>query len=132
MQTSTNEREVIMEKAGSASVLSLGRASFSKLAFLGAGVALGIMTSSFAQSYDPEEGTGNVGIAYMVQPDGSTMRVGGKTGKINDAGHAMAMQYGEELPTGSVLYRHNNKLYSMKNKMVDGKMLSDHAKSWTQ
>jgi hypothetical protein len=121
-----------MEKAGLASVLSFSRASFSKLALLGAGVALGIMTSSFAQSYDPEIGGANVGIAYMVQPDGSTMRVGGKTGTVNDAAHAMAMQYGEELPSGSVLYRHNGKLYSMKNKMVNGKMIEEHAKSWVQ
>jgi hypothetical protein len=44
----------------------------------------------------------------------------------------MAMQYGDELPAGSVLYRHNNKLYSMKNKMVNGKMIEDHAKTWVQ
>lgn len=121
-----------MDKTGPASVFSIVRASLPKLAFLGAGVALGIVTSSFAQSYDPEFGSGNVGVAYMVQPDGSTMRVGGRTGTINDAGHAMAMQYGDELPSGSVLYRHNNKLYSMKNKMVNGKMIEDHAKTWTQ
>jgi hypothetical protein len=121
-----------MEKARPESVLSMTRSSVSKLAILCAGVALGIVTSSFAQSYDPEFGTGNVGIAYMVQPDGSTARVGGKTGTVNDAAHAMAMQYGEELPAGSVLYHHNNKLYSMKNKMVNGKMIEDHAKTWVQ
>jgi hypothetical protein len=132
MQASTDEREVAMNKTGFAGVFSVARASFGKLAFLGAGVALGIVTSSIAQSYDPEIGGGNVGVAYMVQPDGSTMRVGGKTATVNDAAHAMAMQYGDELPAGSVLYRHNNKLYSMKNKMVNGKMIEDHAKTWVQ
>jgi hypothetical protein len=132
MQTSTNEREVAMNKTGSVSVFSTTRASLGKLAFLAAGVALGIVTSSFAQSYDPEYGGANVGIAYMVQPDGSTMRVGGKSGTVNDAAHSMAMEYGDELPSGSVLYRHNGKLYSMKNKMVNGKMIEDHAKTWVQ
>jgi hypothetical protein len=121
-----------MEKADLASVLSLSRASFSKLALLSAGVALGIMTSSFAQSYDPEIGGANVGIAYMVQPDGSTARVGGKTATVNDAGHAMAMQYGAELPPGSVLYRKNNKLYAVKDQMVGDKMMSSRAKEWVQ
>jgi hypothetical protein len=121
-----------MKKVGIASALSFGRVSFSTLAILGAGIALGVMTSSFAQSFDPEYGGANVGIAYMVQPDGSTMRVGGKTGTVNDAAHAMAMEYGSELPPGSVLYRHNNKLYSMKNQMVKGKMIEDHAKAWVQ
>jgi hypothetical protein len=121
-----------MDKIGPASVFSTVRASLPKLAILGAGIALGIVTSSFAQSYDPEEGSGNVGIAYMVQPNGSTMRVGGRTGTVNDAAHAMAMAHGTELPVGSVLYRHNGKLYSMKNEMIDGKMVSDHAKTWSQ
>jgi hypothetical protein len=121
-----------MDKTSLASVFSTARAPLSKLAFLAAGVALGIVTSSFAQSYDPEYGGANVGIAYMVQPDGSTARVGGKTATINDAGHAMAMQYGDELPSGSVLYRHNSKLYSMKNKMVNGKMIEEHARTWVQ
>jgi hypothetical protein len=103
-----------------------------KLAFFGAGFVLAIATFSFAQSYDPEEGTGNVGIGYMVQPDGSTMRIGGKTGTINNAGHAMAMEYGTELPPGSVLYRKNNKLHAVKNQMAHGKMIEDHAKTWTQ
>jgi hypothetical protein len=113
-------------------VFSLGRGPFSKLAFLAAGVALGIVTGSFAQSYDPEYGTGNVGIAYMVQPDGSTARVGGKTATVNDAGHAMAMQYGTELPPGSVLYRKNNKLYSIKDQMIGDQMMSSRAKNWVQ
>ena len=119
-----------MNKTGPASVVSTVRASVGKLAFLAAGVALGIMTSSFAQSYDPEIGGGNVGVAYMVQPDGSTARVGGKSGTINDAGHAMAMQYGDELPAGSVLYRHNGKLYSVKDRMVGDQMMSSRVKSY--
>jgi hypothetical protein len=122
-----------MDKTGPASVFSIVRASLPKLAFLGAGVALGIGTSSFGQSYDPEYGGANVGIAYMVQPDGSTMRVGGRSATINEtAAHSMAMQYGDELPPGSVLYRHNNKLYSMKNQMVNGKMIEEHARGWVQ
>lgn len=119
-----------MDKTGLASVFSTARASVGKLAFLGAGVALGIMTSSFAQSYDPEYGGANVGLAYMVQPDGSTARVGGKTGTINDAGHAMAMQYGTELPSGSVLYRKNSKLYAVKDQMIGDQMMSARAKNW--
>jgi hypothetical protein len=121
-----------MEKSNATSSFSSARALFAKLAFLGAGVALGIVTASFAQSYDPEFGTGNVGIGYMVQPDGSTMRMGGRSGTINDAGHAMAMEYGTELPPGSVLYRKNNKLHAVHNKMVNGKMIEEHAKTWTQ
>ena len=97
---------------------------------LGAGFALAIATISFAQSYDPDIGTGN--IAYMVQPDGSTNRVGGKTGTVNAAGHAMAMAHGNELKSGSVLYRSNGKLYAVNNKMIEGKMLDEHAKSWVQ
>ena len=97
---------------------------------LGAGFALAIATISFAQSYDRDIGTGN--IAYMVQPDGSTNRLGGKTGTVNAAGHAMAMAHGNELKSGSVLYRSNGKLYAVNNKMIDGKMLDEHAKSWVQ
>jgi len=119
-----------MDKTSPASVFAVARASFGKLAFLGAGIALGIVTSTFAQSYDPEFGSGNVGIAYMVQPDGSTQRVGGKTGTINDAGHAMAMQYGDELPAGSVLYRHNGKLYSVKDRKMGDQMMSTRVKEW--
>jgi hypothetical protein len=113
-----------------ASVFSNARAPLSKLAFLAAGVALGIVTSSFAQSYDPEYGGANVGIAYMVQPDGSTARVGGKTATINDAGHAMAMQYGEELPPGSILYRKNGKLHAVKDRMIGDQMMSARVKNW--
>jgi Skp family chaperone for outer membrane proteins len=119
-----------MEKAGPETVLSMTRSSVSKFAILCAGVALGIVTSSFAQSYDPEIGGANVGVAYMVQQDGSTARVGGKSGTINDAGHAMAMQYGAELPAGSVLYRKNGKLYAVKDQMVGDQMMSARAKEW--
>jgi hypothetical protein len=63
--------------------------------------------------------------------DGSTSRLGGKTGTVNAAGHAMAMAYGSELKPGSVLYRSNNKLYAINNQMIDGKMLEEHTKSWT-
>jgi hypothetical protein len=97
-----------------------------------AGVALA--TVSFAQSYDPEFGTGNVvgpGIAYMVQQDGTTNRVGGKTGKVNAAGHAMAMAHGTEVKPGAVLYRSGSKLYLLHNQMIDGKMVEEHAKGWT-
>ena len=121
-----------MDKSNATSAFSTARTLLAKLAFLGAGVALGIVTTSFAQSYDPDYGTGNVGVGYMVQPDGSTMRMAGKSGTINDAGHAMAMAYGTELPSGSVLYRKNNKLYAVHNKMVNGKMIEDHARTWTQ
>ena len=95
---------------------------------LGAGFALAIATMSFAQSYDPDLGTGN--IAYVVQPDGSTNRLGGKTGTVNAAGHAMAMAHGSELKPGSVLYRSNNKLYALNNQIIDGKMLEEQTKSW--
>ena len=97
---------------------------------LGAGFALAIATISFAQSYDPDYGTGN--IAYVVQPDGSTNRLGGKSATVNAAGHAMAMARGSELKPGSVLYRSNGKLYAVNNQMIDGKMLDEHAKSWVQ
>lgn len=101
-----------------------------KHALLGTGFVLVIATIAFAQSYDPEFGSGNVGVAYMVQSDGSTMRVGGKTGTINDAGHAMAMQYGAELPAGSVLYRKGNKLYAVKDQMVGDQMMSARVKNY--
>ena len=97
---------------------------------LGAGFALAIATISFAQSYDPDAGSGN--IAYMVQPDGSTSRLGGKTGTVNSAGHAMAMAHGSELKPGSVLYRSNGKLHAVNNQMIEGKMLEEHTKSWVQ
>lgn len=99
---------------------------------LGAGVLLAIATGSFAQSFDPDYGTGNVNAAYMVQPDGSMTRLGGKTGTVNAAGNAMAMTYGTELPPGSIIYRNGKKMLAVKNQMIEGKMLDEHAKSWVQ
>jgi hypothetical protein len=123
-----------MDKARPTSIFPTHRSLLPKLSLLGAGLcagfALAIATMSFAQSYDPDLGTGN--IAYMVQPDGSTSRLGGKTGTINAAGHAMAMAHGNELKPGSVLYRSNGKLRAINNQMIEGKMLEDHAKSWVQ
>ena len=123
-----------MEKARTASIFLTHGSLLPKLTLLGAGLGAGfvlaIATISFAQSYDPDLGTGN--IAYMVQPDGSTSRLGGKTGTVNAAGHAMAMAHGNELKPGSVLYRSNGKLHAVNNKMIDGKMLDEHAKSWVQ
>jgi hypothetical protein len=122
-----------MKKTRPTSIFSTHGSLLPKLAFLGAGLsagfALAIATMSFAQSYDPDYGTGN--IAYVVQPDGSTSRLGGKTGAVNSTGHAMAMAHGSELKPGSVLYRSNNKLYAVNNQMIDGKMLEEHTKSWT-
>jgi hypothetical protein len=125
-----------MKRGHSTSIFSTHGSLLPKLIFLGAGLsagfALAIATMSFAQSYDPDAGTGNISpMAYMVQPDGSTSRLGGKTGTVNAAGHAMAMAYGSELKPGSVLYRSNNKLYAINNQMIDGKMLEEHTKSWT-
>lgn len=118
-----------MNTSTNASVLS-------KLALLGAGLGagllLGVATGSFAQSYDPDYGTGNVNAAYMVQPDGSMTRLGGKNGTVNAAGNAMAMAYGSELPPGSIIYRNGKKMFAVKNQMIDGKMLEEHAKSWVQ
>lgn len=99
---------------------------------LGAGVLLGIATGSFAQSFDPDYGTGNVNAAYMVQPDGSMTRLGGKNGTVNAAGNAMALAHGTELPSGSIIYRNGKKMYAVKNQMIDGKTLEEHAKSWVQ
>jgi hypothetical protein len=93
-----------------------------------AGMSLGIATMSFAQSYDPDIGTGN--IAYMVQPDGSTVRLGGRLATINARGQGLMMQYGSELVPGSVLYRTKNKLYVLNNQMIDGRMVADHARGW--
>jgi hypothetical protein len=117
------------------SVFSTHSASLLKLTLLGVGVGAGVAlaTISFAQSYDPDVGSGNIvpGIAYMVQPDGTTNRLGGRTGKVNAAGHAMAMAHGSELKPGAVLYRSGNKLYAVHNEMIDGKMVEEHAKGWT-
>jgi hypothetical protein len=44
----------------------------------------------------------------------------------------MAMAHGNELKSGLVLYRSNGKLYAVNNKMIDGKMLDEHSKSWVQ
>ena len=106
----------------------------SNIACLCAGFALAIGTVAFAQSYDPDIGTGNlgVGVGYMVQPDGTTARVGGKTGRINDAGHQAIMSYAQELPPGSMLYKHNNKLHVLKNQMVNGRMLPEYETEWTK
>jgi len=104
----------------------------SNLAFLLAGFVLAIGTMAFAQSYDPDIGTGNLGVGYLVQPDGSTVRVGGKTGRINGDGHRAIMSYAQELPPGSMLYRHNNKLHVFKNQMVNGKMLPEYETEWTK
>ncbi|HEY6831112.1 MAG TPA: hypothetical protein VI251_01370 [Pseudolabrys sp.] len=104
----------------------------SKLAFLFAGFVLAIATMAFAQSYDSEFGTGNVGAAYMVQPDGSTARFGGRTATINEGGDKAIMSYAQELPAGSILYRRNGKLHVLKNQMIDGKMCPEWEKTWTQ
>src|SRR5262245_51091946 len=98
--------------------------------FLGAGFVLAIATMSLAQSYDPDVGSGNV--AYTVQPDGSTTRLGGASGRVNEQGHAMMTKHGSELKPGSVLYRSNNKLYALNNdnQMMEGKFLADHVKGW--
>jgi hypothetical protein len=123
-----------MDKTRPASIFSTHGSLLPKLTFLGAGLgagfALAIATMSFAQSYDPDVGTGN--IAYMVQPDGSTTRLGGKSATVNAAGHAMAMAHGSELKPGSVLYRSNGKLRAVNNQMIEGKMLEEHARSWVQ
>jgi hypothetical protein len=102
----------------------------SKLAFLFAGFALAIATMAMAQSYDPDFGTGNVG--YMVQPDGSTTRFGGKSAQINQHGDSAIMSRAQELPAGSILYKRGNKLYGLKNQMIDGKMCPEWEKDWTQ
>jgi hypothetical protein len=102
----------------------------SKLAFSCAGFVLAIATMAVAQSYDPDVGSGN--IAYLVQPDGSTSRLGGKTGRVNDVGHKMIMSHAQELPPGSVLYRSGNKLHALKNQMVEGKMAHEWEQTWTQ
>jgi hypothetical protein len=119
-----------MDKASPTSVFSTFSASLLKLAVLGAsaGAGIALATISFAQSYDPDMGSGN--IAYMVQPDGSTNRLGGRTATVSAAGHAMAMAHGTELKPGAVLYHSGNKLYAVHNQMIDGKMLEEHAKSW--
>ena len=74
------------------------RPSLLKLSLLGAGLSLAIATISFAQSYDPDIGSGN--IAYSVQPDGSTARLGHKTARVNQSGHAMITRHGTELKPG--------------------------------
>jgi len=102
----------------------------SKFAFLCAGFVLAIATTTFGQSYDPDIGTGNIG--YMVQPDGSTTRLGGKAGRVNEVGHKMIMSHAQELSPGSILYRHNNKLHVFRNQMVEGKMAPDWEQTWTQ
>jgi hypothetical protein len=98
--------------------------------FLGAGFVLAIATMAFAQSYDPNVGSGN--IAYVVQPDGGTTRLGGDSGRVNEQGHAHMMKHGSELKPGSVLYRSNNKLYALNNdnQLQEGKFLADHVKGW--
>jgi hypothetical protein len=103
----------------------------SKLAFLCAGFVLAIATMSVAQSYDPDIGTGNVGVAYMVQPDGSTARFGGRTATVNETGDKAIMSYAQDLPPGSILYRRGNKLHALKNQMIDGKMCPEWERTWT-
>jgi hypothetical protein len=104
----------------------------SKLAFLFAGFVLAIATMAVAQSYDPEIGGANVGAAYMVQPDGSTVRFGGRHATVNDIGDQAIMSHAEELPEGSILYRKGNKLHALKNQMINGKMCPEWEKTWTQ
>jgi len=104
----------------------------SKLGLLSAGFVLAIGTMALAQSYDPDVGTGNLGVGYLVQPDGSTVRLGGATGTVNEASHRAIMSYAQELPPGSILYRRNNKLHVFKNQTIDGKMLPEHEPTWTQ
>jgi hypothetical protein len=104
----------------------------SKLGLLSAGFVLAIGTMALAQSYDPDIGTGNLGVGYLVQPDGSTVRLGGANGTVNDAGHRAIMSYAQELPPGSILYRRNNKLHVLQNQMIDGKMLPEYEPTWTR
>jgi hypothetical protein len=104
----------------------------SKLVFLCAGFALAFATMALAQSYDTDFGTGNVGVAYMVQPDGSTARFGGRTATVNPNGDKAIMSYAQDLPAGSILYRKGNKLHVLKNQMIDGKMCPEWEKTWTQ
>jgi hypothetical protein len=124
-----------MDKASPTSVFLTRGASLLKLTLLGAGAGVALATVSFAQSYDPDVGSGNIvgsGVAYMVQPDGSTNRLGGRTGTVNATGHAMAMTHGTEVKPGAVLYRSGGKLYLIHNQMIDGKMVEEHAKGWAQ
>jgi hypothetical protein len=44
----------------------------------------------------------------------------------------MAMAHGAEVKPGAVLYRSGNKLYLLNNEMIDGKMVQEHARGWTQ
>ena len=71
-------------------------------------------------------------IAYVVQPDGGTTRLGGASGRVNEQGHAHMTKHGSELKPGSVLYRANNKLYALNNdnQLQEGKFLADHVKGW--
>jgi hypothetical protein len=124
----TDHRPIAMAKAFTAKQVS----AFDRRILVGmtvlASISVAIATVSFAQSYDPDVGTGN--IAYVVQPDGSTIRLGARAAPLNARGHAMIMQYGSELTPGSILYRSNNKLYTLNNQMIDGRMVEDHAKGW--
>lgn len=104
----------------------------SKLAFLCAGFALAITTMATAQSYDPDYGGGNVGVAYMVQPDGSTSRFGGAHATVNTTGDKALMSYAQDVPVGSILYRKNGKLHMIKGQMVEGKPMREWEKTWTQ
>jgi hypothetical protein len=51
--------------------------------------------------------------------------------RINQAGGAMAKQYGQEMKGQAMFYREGGKNYVLHDqKMADGSMLFDHAKDW--
>jgi hypothetical protein len=104
----------------------------SRLAYLGGGFALAISAMAFAQSYSADFGTGNVGIGYMVESNGTLHRLGGKNGRINDPGDEMIKSRAQELPPGSIIYKKGNKYYSLKNQAIEGKMCPEWEHDWTR
>ena len=104
----------------------------SRLAYLCGGFALAIGTMAFAQSYNADFGTGNVGIGYMVESNGALNRLGGQNGRVNDTGDRMIKSYAQELPPGSIIYKRGNKYYSLRNQMIEGKMCPEWEHDWTR
>ena len=66
----------------------------------------------------------------VVMPNGSLAYLGGQAAKVNATGHQMLMRHARQLKPGTVIYRAGGHLYALDNKMINGRRVDSHAKSW--
>ena len=101
--------------------------SISKSILVAAGLSLALAAGVSAQSLNTDVSDG---IAMIITAEGKMVPLGGRMTKVNATGHKMLMQHATPIKAGTILYRSGNTYYMLENKMVDGKMVEDHAKGW--